>query len=487
MIEGEATSESFGAGNRATAALVDECARIEPEPAQYIIDNIHDTTPCCIYNSTHFRWGAGHPYAKLLRSGKIEIITLAYEDNPEKNYGMYRSPHSGEIEIKDIEYYRQRCPAIFSQIEAGELVSTDWLEEKVLLADKETQQQMSSIRFVADGGESNFGRWRSVWFDEESVDRCRSQMDISQNILRVAQGSADMFFDTGMIERLKSRFVKKPNRTGEVNFAYRRDGSISDVKWSDKSKGRVRWWGQLENGKPDKCHNYIVSCDISYGRGASNSVAAVCDVNTQELCGLFVDPFININDFADYAVALAKWLGNAYLIWEANGPGNEFDHRVRFQKYGRVYIPRNERQRKRKKQNKRGWISSPGVNGTKIDMLNRLDAALLESLRDPPLSTYIIVHDEQTLRELEDYIFSPSKIDVEPSSLVTETSGARYAHGDRVIALGMAVMAMETCPKAVNKMKIIPKRNTFQYRWEQAQKEKLNKPNGSMKRVWLYG
>jgi hypothetical protein len=112
MIEGEATNESFGAGNRATAVLVDEVARIEPEPAQFIIDNIHDTTACCIYNSTHFRYGAGHPYARLLRSNKIEIITLGYEDNPEKNMGLYRSPEKGVIEIADVDYYTKRWPDI---------------------------------------------------------------------------------------------------------------------------------------------------------------------------------------------------------------------------------------------------------------------------------------------------------------------------------------------------------------------------------------
>ena len=117
MLEGEATNESFGAGNRATAVLIDEVARIEPEPAQYIIDNIHDTTQCCIYNSTHFKFGAGHPYAKLLRSNKVHIITLGYEDNPTKNYGAYYSAHKGEVTLVDTAYYRRVCPEIFDYVE----------------------------------------------------------------------------------------------------------------------------------------------------------------------------------------------------------------------------------------------------------------------------------------------------------------------------------------------------------------------------------
>ena len=116
MIEGESTNESFGAGNRATAVLVDEVARIEPDVAQYIIDNIQDTTPCAIFNSTHFRWGSGHPYARLLRSNKIKTVTLGFEDNPEKSVGAYYSPAEGMVDLIDVSYYRQNYPEIFNYV-----------------------------------------------------------------------------------------------------------------------------------------------------------------------------------------------------------------------------------------------------------------------------------------------------------------------------------------------------------------------------------
>lgn len=120
-IEGESTNESFGAGNRATAVLVDEAARIDPEPAQQIIDTIHDTTRCAIFNSTHFRWGSAHPYAALLRSNKIPVVTLGYETNPSKAEGLYYSPKKGVVDIVDIEYWKKRAPEIFeyAEIESG--------------------------------------------------------------------------------------------------------------------------------------------------------------------------------------------------------------------------------------------------------------------------------------------------------------------------------------------------------------------------------
>jgi hypothetical protein len=474
MIEGEATNESFGAGNRATAVLVDEVARIEPEPAQSIINSIGDVTDCCIYNSTHFKWGAGHPYAKLLRSNRIKVLTLGFEDNPVKNFGMYRSPKKGFVEIKDVGYYREKYPAIFTKIKPGEVV------------DAARFAHVPELRFVADGGESNFGRWRSVWFDQQSLDRARSRMDIAQNILRVPQGSADMFFDNAMVERIRSRFVASPSQRGDITWRYAEDGRVVDERWQARSKGRLKWWGPLDGGRPRKDHNYIVSCDVSFGRGASNSVAAVCDVNTCEIVGLMVDPFISINDFADFAVSMSRWARNALLIWESNGPGNEFDHRVRFNRYPRVYIPKPERQRVRRAQNKRGWQSTPGVNGSKIDMLARLDAALSESLRENKSGTYIIVHDEETTRELDDYIFDVHKVDVNPSSAATDSSGARYAHGDRVIAVGMAVLAMEQHPKLVLHREPTPPVESFESRFRNWKRDKADRRAVSKQRQFLY-
>lgn len=113
QIEGESTNESFGAGNRATSVLVDEVARIEPSIANFIVDNVHDTSPCCLYNSTHFRWGSGHIFAKLLRSNKIPVVTLDWQDNPEKGQGLYRSPQEGIIELIDEEWWRLNHPEIF--------------------------------------------------------------------------------------------------------------------------------------------------------------------------------------------------------------------------------------------------------------------------------------------------------------------------------------------------------------------------------------
>jgi len=462
MIEGEATNESFGAGNRAVSVLVDEVARIEPQIAQNIIDNIRETSKCCIYNSTHFKWGAGHPYAKLLRSNKIEVVTLGFEDNPEKNQGLYCSPSAGIIQIKDIDYYRKRCN-LFNNIESMQLIAVDPIKEELREYD---------IHFVADGGELNFGRDRSIWFDAEEI-RSQSKMDIAQNILRVPQGSADMFFNPEIVHRLRSTYLVRPQYKGQLKFDIIKN-KVTNIQFTTITPEKLfYWWGKLDgNFKPDITHNYIVACDISRGTGASNSVLAVCNVNTQEILGLYANPYIDVSDFAELAIATCKWLGNAYLIWEANGPGDTFDKRITKYGYNRVYINRNERSLKHGRSMYRGWRSTPGQNGSKMDMLTQLDAALTESLKDTRLYRYLILHDEATMNELEDYMFDVHKIDVRASNSLDETTGAEYAHGDRVIAVGLCVLAMNEAHPADLRQTKIPPVNSFEHRYRQWQGEK---------------
>jgi hypothetical protein len=469
-FEGESTNESFGAGNRATGVLVDEVARIEPDVAQYIIDNIHDTSPCCIYNSTHFRWGAGHPYARLLRSNRIKTVTLGFEDNPAKNKGMYKSPDLDVIEILDIDYYRNICPEVFNDIEPSKAFTYSEFEKKILTYPEEIQDKCKNIKFVADGGETNFNRDRSVWFDAEEA-RGRSKTDIAQNILRIPQGSADMFFDEPTVHRIRSLYQKPPRYRGRLKFDIV-NGVLSNFKYVlSNVENRFKWWGPLRNGQPNIANNYIVGCDISRGTGASNSVMAICDVNKNELIGIYANPFIDVTDFAELAVATCKWLGGAYLIWEANGPGDTFDKRVWKLGYNRVYINKNERKMLRKRSQTRGWRSTPGVNGSKMDMLSYLDVALSESIKTTKYYRYITIHDEALINELEDYMFMPGRVDINLSNAILDESGAKYAHGDRVIATGLCVLGMrEQRPANLRKKRVAPS-ESFQSRFQKWEEE----------------
>ena len=486
-IGGEATTDNFAAGDRAKAVLVDEAARIEPNVAQYIIDNIQDVTPCCIFNSTHFKWGSGHPYAKLINSNKVEVVTLGWEDNPVKNPGLYNSPEMDVIQIKDIGYYREKCPTIFDEIEAHKSFIYSDLQLKVVESSDEVQEQMEGISFVADGGERLFSCDRSPWLDGQDA-RGRRKQDIAINILRIPQGSADQFFDDMNLVRIEKKYVKEPTFTGTLKYEIK-DKRPVDIEFKRGGPKLLKWWGSLPNGKPDQTHNYIVSCDISMGTGASNSVAKIIDVNTSEEVGVYVNPNIDVPDFAELCVALCLWTGggsrNTYLIWEANGPGQTFTSRVRKIGYSFVYYKVNEKKKSRKRSGNKeyGWTSTKGENGTKNALLGDLDAAIDESLQTDKRFPFLIIHDMQTIRELRDYIFLGDRIDVGLSAQSTESSGARYAHGDRVIASAMTMLAMKEQPKAKVKQARKVRKDTMLHRIRERKKELVRKKNKVEK--WL--
>lgn len=342
--------------------------------------------------------------------------------------------------------------------------------------------------FISDGGLGNFSCPRSGWFDAQEA-RGRSRQDIAINILRIAQGSADQFFNDEVLCHVEQRFVRDPDYTGTLKYKIHKIKPV-DVEFKRGGPKLLKWWGPLPKGRPRQDHNYIVSCDISRGQGASNSVATITDVNTSEIVGVYANSRIDVTDFAELAVALCLWTGGGsrktYLIWEQNGPGDTFAHRVRKIGYTLVYYKVNEKNKLRKRAaNKQyGWTSTGGINGTKNDLLGSMDAAISESLVPNKRFPFIIIHDIALVRELREYIFLGDRVDVGLSDEVTESSGARYAHGDRVISASLAMLALREQPKAKAKMEQRTRKNCMLSRMQERKKAKKREKAQSVLEKW---
>ncbi|KKL26133.1 hypothetical protein LCGC14_2398330, partial [marine sediment metagenome] len=308
VIDGEATNENFGAGDRQKAVLVDEHGRIEHRMAAAIVDNLPDTTDCTIYNSTHF-YGVGHPYNRLLSSTKISVVVLPWERNPVKNKGIYRSPDYDVIEIRDIEHYRSICPEAFDKIHSMEPFKLSEFERDLLTLPADLGRKLKNIKFIADGGDGNEGGWRSVWYDIEEKKRTRRGM--AQNVDRNPMGAGDMFFAPAVLRRIGLETIQPARYRGEIQFRLtpQPEVRVKSTRFIKGGRGRFRWWGELINGRPDQSHNYMVCCDIARGTGSSNSVAQIIDVNTGEQVGIWVCPNTTPDAFADQAVAICKWCG----------------------------------------------------------------------------------------------------------------------------------------------------------------------------------
>jgi hypothetical protein len=417
-FKGEATNLGFGKAFRARVALVDEAAQIEPKEASYIIENLADTAPTNIFNSTTGPWGGAHPYAKLMTEHRDKVVELSFYDNPEQGAGRYTSPEDGKILIKDVEYYQKKYPKVFDSIKSDVVYSIGDLPK--------------CFTFIADGNISNFGCDRTAWLDEFERDKAITPRGKSQNLLMIESGSTDMFFQFGLLEKLRDK-TKKPYYQGDVGYTLDGNGYIYDTWFESGGQSSIlSWWGVLTTAqRPFQGHNYVVGCDISKGTGTTNSVATVLNVNTNEIEGLLVTPYLPVIEFAEKVVALCEWVGGnnpPLLIWEENAMP-DFFKRVDELGYYNLF--------KRDKKNY-GWRSTSGPNGTKVEVMNYLDGALHEGLKEKPRFDPLKLYDEQTINEMECYVWFEGKIDIGPAAAQTETSGAKASHGDRVIAVAVA-------------------------------------------------
>ena len=114
-FKGEATNLGFGKAFRSRVALVDEAAQIDPKEAGYIIENLADTAPTNIFNSTVGPWGGAHPYSVLMSKHPDKTIELSFYLNPNQNYGLYDSPEEGQVVVYDTEWYRKNYPELLEK------------------------------------------------------------------------------------------------------------------------------------------------------------------------------------------------------------------------------------------------------------------------------------------------------------------------------------------------------------------------------------
>ena len=457
VISGEATNENFGAGDRQCGILIDEYGRMDHNMAININDSVHDVTNCVIFNSTHF-WGVEHPYNQLLlqKFGTIPVVTMPWEMNPTKNAGLYLSPDYDIIEIKDIDYYRKLCPEIFNDIDPMTPIKLSVLEKEQICGP--WAEILKDISFVADGGDSNEGGWRSAWYDKKCKERRPS--DIARNLDRRPKGSGYSVFSQATLHRIEQKHISEPIFKGDVVAEKDKEGIVRKGKLISGSIKRLFWWDELIKGRPSQEYNYIVGCDIGLGRGVSNSVASIVNTNTCEEVGKWICPNTPPESFADAVIALCKWIGGKdkepYLIWESNGPGGIFETVIVKNNYPFVYIRRDEAARRKKKKNRLGWASTQGPDGTKYRLLMDLDVALKEGLSEKPTSKHLRIYDVNVIREMETYVFNSAGTPHPSVSINDEDSSASAAHGDRVIALGLCCLGLTYQPKA-----LIEKRSPF--------------------------
>jgi hypothetical protein len=131
----------------------------------------------------------------------------------------------------------------------------------------------------------------------------------------------------------------------------------------------------------------------------------------------------------------------AFVIWEVNGPGQEFGKRIVNDGFRNIYMREAESALYRKKTEKAGWYST---SETKRVLLSDYKTAVMHRQFWNPC--------KQALEECGEYVHRPSGV-IEHSRCrgITDPTATGENHGDMVIADALAFKAVKDRGGAVVK------------------------------------
>ena len=371
-IDGASTTGEVGRGGRRTAILLDEFASV-PE-GHAVLSATRDTTRCRLFNSTPK--GIGNAFYDI-RQTNIKKLRFHWSQHPEKKQGLYRT-ENGQLLVLDGKY-------AFS----------------------------ADFPFILDG------KLRSPWYDGECA-RAAHPMEIAQELDIDYLGSDFQFFDITVLDRLQAETVRPAYHTGEIEFFDEQSEGFLEL-----AGGRLQLWIHPGlDGKINDSIQCVIAVDTATGTGSSNSVISVGDKKTGEKIGEFASATIKPHELAKYAVPMARFFNNAYMIWEANGPGRIFGDCVLESGYRNIYCRQNDKSITKKVSDVPGWYSTRDAK-----------LALLGDYRKALSTGDFINRSYQGLRECREYIFTQSGTVEHARSINTiDPTGARENHGDRCIA-----------------------------------------------------
>jgi hypothetical protein len=246
---------------------------------------------------------------------------------------------------------------------------------------------------------------------------------IAQEYDRDPTGTQSMYFSVARLKELQRTSAMRPMIVGNIAF----DPETYEPRFMADGNGPLKFWLPADlTGQPCIWGDFVIGCDVAHGLGGShgsNSAAVAFNRQTGEQVAEMVTRHMRPSQFARWCVAFAKYLNNAQLNWEANGPpGAGFTHGIVETRYMRVYYREVTEQVSRKKTKKMGWWRDAN------DKRRGLGGVEGGGLREA-ISQYIIDEFGKTLH-------SRAK---NPS----ENASGGEAHGDRVIAAAVAWVCLK--------------------------------------------
>jgi hypothetical protein len=400
VIDGASTTSNTGVGGRRTMMFLDEFALVED--AAQMFSATRDVSRNRLFVSTP---RGENQFHKIKKTNAFQI-SLHWTRHPTKSQGLYKVSNNS-VQILDTKY-----------------------------------KFADDFKFVTAGPFFFNGKVRSPWYDAE-CERASHPREIRQELDIDYLGSTDQFFGHDVIARQENLSLE-PYARGELDF---NTTTLENIKFVPSSTGRLLLWMNLsELNKPVGVEaGVILGADVSQGTGASNSSLHARCKRTGTQIAEFADPNMDPFEFGRYAVALAKWLENAHLVIEANGPGSTAIKAVNEAHYTNVYYRKDYDKLGAEPKDVVGWWSS---NKTKRILMDNYQFGL---------RTGVCTERSRLLvGEMRQYIHHGG---AEPviihagSTDDADPSGAGANHGDRVIAAALSYFRFSEL-KRTNKQEV---------------------------------
>lgn len=305
-----------------------------------------------------------------------------------------------------------------------------------------------------------YGKARSPWYDSE-VRRCASPIEIAQELDISFEASQANLFDPARLLELQSK-CRVPLAKGELHF----DDQCIPLSFDQRSEGRFNLWMLPDAGGTFPTdRRFAMGCDISTGTGASNSVMCVMDCKTGEQVLEFASPDLRPDQFARFAVAVARWFKGvdgqgAMMCWEHIGPGRVFGDVVIELGYRNLWRRSNKDVVGKPMTSTVGWFPN---REEKV----RLYGHFRKSLD----AGQFLVRSRLMVDEMRELVYDGQGgvVHVRAATSI-DPSGAKGNHGDRATAGALCSLAGSSTPVldgAVLQSMSVP--GTFAYRRQKAE------------------
>jgi len=409
-INGFSATADVASGNRKKWFLMDELGKFPPGDDYEAMASTQHVTYSRLIISTPRRT-AGAYYDLMHTDSSMEKLVLDWKDNPTRNRGLYMMKN-GLPEALDPE--NNPLPPDYNP--PGE----------------EIRRRFDRLR--RNGFPLN-NRVRSPWYDHECDRAQATPQKIARELDRNYSEAMHQVYTTEFFDATKLT-VRAPVLRGDFTY----NPETLEGEFITVENGPLLLWMPLDMRKRAPSGAYFLGCDVGAGGAGSytsNSSLCIFNGNTLEQVGEFASNCIPPDEFADLSMAIGKWLGEAFLNFEANGPGMAFLARVKAKGYGNVYQRAVVWRRQTRKSRDIGWWTDKHSREIMHDELRRSVQRKEVTLRSAAL-----------VKECGQYIRSLGKIVHVLEGTMRDSAAHGDAHGDRVVAAAVCLQGIRKRPAA---------------------------------------